>query len=144
QDNVIHAVVHHHQVRREIAKLDGYFDRSLGIAMARQPEPHGDDQGECLQTKIAARQGDNLLPQLFHGLTRSCNVERSRAPSMFSVTLPPTTSDTVLSCSEITTAMASVSSVTPSAARWRVPQVLRRLGLVLSGRRQRTAVTRPF
>ena len=56
---------------------------------------------------------------------------------MFSVTLPPTTSATVPSCSETTIATASVSSVTPMAARWRVPQVFLKFGF--GAQRQQTA-----
>src|SRR5689334_25421485 len=108
--------------------------------MSRQPKSQGDDQRKHLQSEIAARPRDDAFPDLFHPLIKSCSAKRSRAPSILSVTFPPMTKATVPSCSEIMIATQSVSSVTPSAARCRVPQVFRRLGLVLSGSRQRTAV----
>ena len=47
------------------------------------------------------------------------------------------------SSSETTMASASVSSVRPMAARWRVPSVFETVGLVVSGRKQPAAVMRP-
>ena len=46
--------------------------------------------------------------------------------------------------SETTTTVASVSSLTPMAARWRVPSSFDRCGLSDSGRRQPAAAMRPL
>src|SRR5688500_19579536 len=112
--------------------------------MAGHPQPDRDDQRQGLETQVAARERNYFFPEIFHGFSKSRSAERSLVPSMFSVTLPPTTSAAVPSCSETTIATASVSSVTPRAARCRVPHALRKLGLVLSGQSQRTAATRPL
>jgi hypothetical protein len=60
------------------------------------------------------------------------------------VILPSRTSEIVPSSSETTITMASVSSVRPIAARWRVPSVFDTFGFVVSGRKQPAAVMRPF
>jgi len=43
QHHVIDAIVDDHQIRRYTTKLHRHFDRSLGIAMACQPQANGDD-----------------------------------------------------------------------------------------------------
>ena len=55
---------------------------------------------------------------------------------------PPTTSEITPVSSETTTASASVSSVTPMAARWRLPSSRERAGLTVRGRKHAAAATR--
>ena len=61
---------------------------------------------------------------------------RSTPASRSRVIRPSRTSEILPSSSDTTITTASVSSVRPIAARWRVPSVLLTFGLVVSGRRQ--------
>src|SRR3970282_2933063 len=101
--------------------------------MAAKPKPYGNHQGKHFEAEVAALQRNDLFPEPFHDLTNPSRAARSLGPSIFSVTLPLTTSATVPSCSETTIATASVSSVTPRAARGQVPQVFFRFGAVRRG-----------
>ena len=55
---------------------------------------------------------------------------------------PPDTSEMMPVSSETTTARASVSSVTPMAARWRLPSSRESCGFTVRGRKQAAAATR--
>src|SRR6185503_4292359 len=78
-----------------------------------------------------------------HSTSSRCSVVRRVAASTSRVIVPSRTSEIVASSSETTITMASVSSVSPIAARWRVPRVFETLGFVVSGRKQPAAVIRP-
>ena len=98
-----------------------HLDGPLDVPVACDPKSHGDNDRENFEPEIASRKRNNFVPQIFHARASSRRAFLSLALSMFSVTLPPTTKATVPSCSEMTMATASVSSVTPMAARCRVP-----------------------
>jgi hypothetical protein len=55
---------------------------------------------------------------------------------------PPDTTEMIPVSSDTTTASASVSSVTPMAARWRLPSWRDSSGFTVSGRKQAAAATR--
>src|SRR5262249_25447375 len=150
---------------RDVAQLERHLQPFLGVAFAEvdeEPQAEGDGQRQQLEPEVAGHQRAQALrieqglpdaaPQLqqlrsvepLHAFSSLCNVLRNVPASTSRVIRPSRTIEIAPSSSEITTTMASVSSVSPIAARWRVPRVLLTCGLVVSGRKQPAAMIRPW
>src|SRR5207249_11941372 len=98
-------------------RSEGMLRNSTGTSTARSMSRCPASQSPTAITR-ATTLSPMLLPpsetifsqKRFHDLISSRSALRSLAPSIFSVTLPPTINATAPSCSEMTTAMASVRS----------------------------------
>src|SRR5215813_3282030 len=115
----------------------------------RRDAPPGDAEDAPRQgvARRTIRRGDGTAePDCgeSHSASNRCSVVRSVAPSTSRVILPSRASEMVPSSSETTITTASVSSVSPMAARCRVPRVFDTLGFAVSGRKHPAAVMRPF
>src|SRR5262249_52335320 len=147
-----------HDVGRNVAQLDRYLQGQLRVALAgvdEEPQADGGQQRQQLEAGVVQQQPAQRRAELprsqpahplaqRHPTSSFCSVLRRVPASRSRVMRPSTTSEMPPSSSDTAITTASLSSVMPMAARWRVPSVLLTVGLAVSGRKQAAAVTRPL
>src|SRR6185503_4287850 len=142
------------ELRGKVGELEGDAQRPLDglFARDRDPQQRGERDRDELQAEMmpeterhqaselrvssTRRKRRRRWPSSVASRERSCSAEkfRSRSPDIASEMVPVS--------SETTIAIASFSSVSPSAARWRVPRSRLTRGFTDSGRKHAAAAMR--
>jgi len=121
------------------------------LAGDREPQQRRDRQRENLEAEVAERvvrhqrsyagRPARLRPR--RSISKACSRARSPSAVTFRSMCPSTAMEISPRSSDTTMATASVSSVRPIAARWRVPRSRSSFGFTVSGRKHAAAATRP-